>query len=459
MIITRFAPSPTGFLHIGSARTALFNYLFSKHHGGKFLLRIEDTDKARSTEAAKQAILDSLKWLDLEWDGEVVYQSKRSARHAEAVLELLNSGKAYYCFSSQEEIDIERQRAISANQSFLFQSPWRDAEASSYPQDRKPAVRLKAPREGATIVQDLVQGAVRVENSHLDDMVLLRSDGTPTYMLAVVVDDHDMGITHVIRGDDHLTNTPRQIILYQAFGWNIPTFAHIPLIHGPDGAKLSKRHGAVGVEWYKDAGYLPEAMSNYLLRLGWSHGNDEIISRQEALEWFDMNHVGKAPSRLDFDKMRNLNGHYIKNSDDAILADYVISALGADVQAAGYIKQGMTSLKVRAHLMTELVESAKIYLFDRELAASDDAKEIINSVDKTLLQDIISLVKGLDVLDHDKIQEVFKTFAASKDLKIGEVMRPVRALLTGSTASPSVFEIIAIIGKEHTVKRLKTHAI
>lgn len=454
MIVTRFAPSPTGFLHIGSARTALFCYLFAKRMGGKFLLRIEDTDKARSTQEAKQAILDSLTWLNLPWDGDVVYQSGRATRHVEVAQELLNSGGAYYCFSTQEEIDLERQKAISESRSFLFRSPWRDAAPSTYPQDRKPVVRLRAPFDGVTVVHDLVQGEVRVENSHLDDMVLLRGDGTPTYMLAVVVDDHDMGITHIIRGDDHLTNTPRQIILYKALGWEIPAFAHIPLIHGPDGAKLSKRHGAVGVEWYRDNGYLPEAMSNYLLRLGWAHGDDEIISRDDAIKWFDIADVGKSPSRLDFDKMKNLNAHYIKNKGEGELTDLVALVLGANEEEKLFIKEGMGSLKVRAQLMTELVEHSKIYIVSKNPEVSEEARAVIEACDKGLINEIVALVRGLDAMDHDSVQGAFKDFAVVKGVKIGEIMKPVRALLTGSLASPSLFEIIAIIGKEHAIKRL-----
>lgn len=455
MIVTRFAPSPTGFLHIGSARTALFNYLFARAHGGKFLLRIEDTDKTRSTLEAKEAILSSMKWLELNWDGEAVYQSSREQRHREVALTLLDKDKAYYCFSSQEEIEAARNEAIAKNEPFIFKSPWREADPSTYPEDRAAVIRLKVPRDGETITHDLVQGDVKVENQHIDDIILLRSDGTPTYMLAVVVDDHDMGVTHIIRGDDHLTNTPKQILLYQAFGWDIPIFAHIPLIHGPDGAKLSKRHGAVGVEWYKDAGYLPEAMCNYLLRLGWSHGNDEIISRNEALEWFDLEHIGKSPSRLDFQKMNNLNSHYIKMADSNYLSNIAIKALQADEESAEYIRRGMDNLKTRANLIPELIAIAKIYLVNQEIEISEEARAIINNTDKTLLTEIIALISELDKLEHDIIQIKFKEFANYKGMKIGEIMKPIRALLTGSTASPSLFEIIAIIGKENSIKRLK----
>lgn len=455
MIVTRFAPSPTGFLHIGGARTALFNYLFAKHHNGKFLLRVEDTDQTRSTEEAKNAIISSMEWLGLQWDQEIVYQSARAQRHKEAAQDLIEKNMAYYCFSTQEEIEIARNQAIASGTSFIFQSPWRDADPSTYPQDQKPVIRLKVPKTGQTITHDLVQGDVKVENAHIDDIIILRSDQTPTYMLAVVVDDHDMGITHIIRGDDHLTNTPKQILLYQAFGWDVPQFAHIPLIHGPDGAKLSKRHGAVGVEWYKDAGYLPEAMCNYLLRLGWSHGNDEIISQKEAIEWFNVDHIGKSPSRLDFQKMNNINGHYIKAADNEYLSNIIINELKADPESSKYIKQGINSLKTRANVLNELVSLGKIYLVNQAIEISAEAQEIINTTDNAFIDEITQLISALEDLDHDNIQAQFKEFANIKGMKIGEVMKPIRALLTGSTASPSLFEIIAIIGKEHSIRRLQ----
>ena len=337
-IITRFAPSPTGFLHIGGARTALFNYLFAKHHGGKFLLRIEDTDRVRSTDAATEAILDGLKWLGIDWDDDPIYQFARSDIHAAAAKKLVEAGKAYYCFLTQEELEEEREEAIHEGRHYIVKSKWRDADLSTHPQDKKSVIRLKAPLTGETVIRDLVQGDVVVANDHLDDMILLRSNGTPTYMLAVVVDDHDMGVTHIIRGDDHLTNAARQIILYEAFGWEIPKMAHIPLIHGPDGAKLSKRHGAVGVDWYRDEGYLPEAMCNYLMRLGWSHGNDEIISREQAIEWFDIKSIGKSPSRLDWDKMRNVNMHYIKEADNDRLLDFVLKDLSKEMDVSDISK-------------------------------------------------------------------------------------------------------------------------
>ncbi len=455
MIITRFAPSPTGFLHIGGARTALFNYLFAKYNNGKFLLRIEDTDKVRSTKEAKDAILSSLKWLDLKWDDEVYYQSEKESRHREIAHKLVEMGKAYYCFSSQEEINKARDQSIASNLSFIFKSPWRDAPSSTYPKDISPAIRLKVPHNEVTIVKDLVQGEVKTDNIHIDDIILLRKDGTPTYMLAAVVDDHDMNVTHIIRGDDHLTNTPKQILIYKALGWEIPYFAHIPLIHGPDGAKLSKRHGAVGVEWYKDSGYLPEAICNYLLRLGWSHGNDEIISREDAIKWFDVSHIGKSPSRLDFNKMRSVNSHYIKIKDDDSLSNIIIDDLECDEESVAYIRAAISSLKTRAEVISDLTNLAKIYIVNKELEISDDAMEIIKSIDRSFINEIIDLINNLSNMDHSLIADQFKNFAKDKMMKIADVMKPVRAMITGQVSSPSVFEIISIIGKKHSIERLK----
>jgi len=453
-IITRFAPSPTGFLHIGSARTALFNYLFARHNNGKFMLRIEDTDRARSTKEALDALLLGLNWLGLEWDGEVIYQFARNNIHAEAAKTLIEKGAAYYCFMSQEEIEKARSAAVAAGKSFIVKSPWRDADPSSYPHDRKPVIRLKAPNTGETITKDLVQGDVIVANEHLDDMILLRSDGTPTYMLAVVVDDHDMGVTHIIRGDDHLTNAARQILLYQAFGWDIPQMAHIPLIHGADGAKLSKRHGALGVEWYESAGYLPEAMCNYLLRLGWSHGNDEIISREDAIKWFDIEHIGKGPSRLDFDKMRHINTHYIKEMPNLILLEKILKLL-PDISEISKIaiSKALDSLKPRATLINEIAEMAKIYIIENEITISSEAQDIIQESDSHLIKEAIIVIENSDNLEN--INETLKALAEAHGLKIGELMKPLRALITGMTNSPSVFEIINIIGKETSIKRLK----
>ena len=454
-IITRFAPSPTGFLHIGSARTALFNYLFAKHNGGKFLLRIEDTDRARSTQEATDALLSGLKWLGLDWDDEPIYQFARSEIHAKAAQDLVEKNGAYYCYMSQEEVDMQRNAATQAARSFIVRSPWRDADPTTYPKDKKPVIRLKAPRTGETVTKDLVQGDVVVANDHLDDMILLRSDGTPTYMLAVVVDDHEMGVTHIIRGDDHLTNAARQILLYQAFGWTVPQMAHIPLIHGPDGAKLSKRHGAVGVEWYETEGYLPEAMCNYLLRLGWSHGNDEIISRSDAIKWFDVAHIGKSPSRLDFDKMKHINAHYVREMPNEDLLRVVLKLLPDDLSSSSKnaISKALDSLKPRCHLINEIAAMAKIYIIEGDITISKEAQDVIDNSDKALINEAIKAIEDSDNLEN--ISDALKLVAEKHGLKIGELMKPLRALITGMNNSPGVFEIINIIGKEASVKRLR----
>jgi glutamyl-tRNA synthetase len=453
-VITRFAPSPTGFLHIGGARAALFNYLFTKHHGGKFLLRIEDTDKERSTEEAIEAILSSMKWIGLDWDEEPVYQSKRAYIHKARALELLESGKAYKCFMGRDEIDKARDEARQNKTSFIINSPWRDADSSTYPKDIQPVIRLKAPREGETVINDLVQGEVKVANDHLDDMILLRSDGSPTYMMAVVVDDHDMGITHIIRGDDHLTNSARQKILYEAFGWEVPEMAHIPLIHGPDGAKLSKRHGALGVEAYRDMGYLPEALQNYLLRLGWSHGDDEIISQEDGIKWFGLDAVSKGPARIDFDKMNHVNGHYIKEKSNDELLKMVLKDIGeVSSQSKDAIHKAMDSIKTRSSLIPEITELAKIYILEEVPIRSESAKEIIKESDKSVIGDVIEIIDSMD--DLGNISEELKAYASSKSIKLGALMKPIRAIITGRENSPSVFEIIQIIGKEASLQRLK----
>ncbi|XVN44013.1 MAG: glutamate--tRNA ligase [Rickettsia hoogstraalii] len=458
-VITRFAPSPTGFLHIGSARTALFNYLFARHHNGKFLLRIEDTDKERSTNEAVEAIFLGLKWLGLDWDGEVIFQSERNNLYKEAALRLLQEGKAYYCFTSQEEIERQRQKALENKQHFIFNSEWRDKDSSTYPTDIKPVIRLKVPREGSITIHDTLQGDVVIENSHIDDMVLLRSDGTATYMLAVVVDDHDMGITHIIRGDDHLTNAARQIAIYHAFGYEVPSMTHIPLIHGADGAKLSKRHGALGVEAYEDMGYLPESLCNYLLRLGWSHGDDEIISMTQAIEWFNLDSLGKSPSKLDFAKMNSLNAHYLRMLDNDSLTSQTVEILKQNYKISekevSYIKQAMPSLLVRSETLLDLARLAQIYLVDSPIIYNQDAKEIIENCDTDLIKQVIEGLSKLEQFDKESVQNKFKEIATHNGLKLNDIMKPVRALITGMTASPSVFEIAEILGKDTVLKRLK----
>lgn len=454
-VITRFAPSPTGYLHIGSARTALFNYLFAKHNKGKFLLRIEDTDKQRSAKEATRAILSSLKWLGIDYDGEEVYQSQRENRHQEIADELVKNGKAYYCFSSQEEIAALRQKALENKEHFIFHSPWRDKTSEHYPKDIKPVVRIKAPREGNTIVRDKLQGDVVVMNSHLDDMVLLRSDRTPTYMLAVVVDDHDMGVTHIIRGDDHLNNASRQQLIYQAMGWHIPVMVHIPLIHGPDGAKLSKRHGALGVESYQEMGYLPEALNNYLLRLGWSHGDSEIISTSQAIEWFTIEGLGKSPARLDFAKMKHLNAHYLRKCDNMELAEIIYNALPKlSDKSKNNIYLALDSIKPRVELMTELSDVAKIYIIDDEIKIEEGAAQIIKDADAILVSKVAELIEKIEEFSKDNIQAELTALASSMEMKLGELMKIVRAFITGRVNSPSVFEVIEIIGKEQSLKRL-----
>ena len=451
-VVTRFAPSPTGFLHIGGARTALFNWLFARHHGGKFLLRIEDTDKARSTTEAIDAILDGMRWLGLDWDGHEYYQSQFWARHAEVAHRLLERGHAYRCYMTQEELAAQREKAQAERRPFRIHSPWRD---DSCDQGDKPfVIRLKAPREGETVIEDQVQGRVAVQNVELDDFVLLRSDGTPTYMLAVVVDDHDMGVTHVIRGDDHLNNAFRQLEIIRAMGWPEPTYAHVPLIHGPDGAKLSKRHGALGVDAYRDElGLLPEAVSNYLLRLGWGHGDDEIISREQAVEWFDLAHVGKSPSRFDFKKLENLNGHYIREADDARLAELVAPKIGLDAAQKALLLKAMPELKARAHDLNQLAEGATFLFASRPLQVEEGAAALLTPESRALL------AKAREALDkaewnHDALEQSVREVAEAEGVKLGKLAQPLRAALTGRTTSPGIFDVLALLGKSESLARI-----
>ncbi len=457
-VITRFAPSPTGYLHIGGARTALFNYLFAKHHGGQFLLRIEDTDRARSTQAAVDAILDSMKWLGLDWDGETVFQFARAERHAAVARQLLAEGKAYYCYCSLQELEEMRELAKANNLPPRYNGFWRDRDPSEAPAGIDPVIRFKAPQEGETVIEDLVQGTVRIQNSQLDDMVLLRADGTPTYMLSVVVDDHDMNITHVIRGDDHLTNAFRQYHLYQACQWAIPHFAHVPLIHGSDGAKLSKRHGALGTENYRDLGFLPEALCNYLLRLGWSHGDDEIISREQAIKWFDTDAIGRSPARFDMAKLTNLNAHYIREAENARLMTLcqplIEEKVGHKLSVTEFdrITVGMTGLKQRAKTTMELADNALIYV---RLASPDEkAQKFINEPAKILVKEVMQDLDRLDSFtEHDLDAHIRKT-AERLEEKLGNIAQPLRVALTGSTVSPSVFEVMAVLGKHESLQRL-----
>jgi len=455
-VVTRFAPSPTGFLHIGGARTALFNWLYARHHGGVFRLRIEDTDRQRSTTEAIEAIIDGLKWLGLNWDDETVFQFARAPRHAEVAREMLANGKAYYCYCTPEELEQMREAARAAGKPMRYDGRWRDRDPKDAPAGVKAVIRLKAPTSGETVVQDKVQGEVRVANEQLDDMVLLRSDGTPTYMHSVVVDDHDMGITDVIRGDDHLTNTFRQLQIYQAMGWAPPRFAHIPLIHGPDGAKLSKRHGALGVEAYRDMGYLPEALRNYLLRLGWGHGDDEIISTEQAIQWFDLDAVGRGPSRFDFAKLDNLNGHYIRQTDDARLAREVAMRLGVagDTAIEQRLAAGMAGLKARAKTLRELADNARFYAGKRPVAFDDKARALLTPDASKVLKDLRGVLAAAPAWISADLEGQARAFAEAKAIKLGQVAQPLRAALTGSTTSPPIFEVMQVLGREETLGRI-----
>ena len=452
-VVTRFAPSPTGFLHIGGARTALFNWLFAKHHGGKFLLRIEDTDKARSTTEAIDAILDGMRWLGLDWDGHEYYQSQFWARHAEVAHRLLERGHAYRCYMTQPELAAQREEAQRERRPFRINSPWRDL--SDEQGDKPFVIRLKAPREGETVIDDRVQGRVTVQNAELDDFVLLRSDGTPTYMLAVVVDDHDMGVTHVIRGDDHLNNAFRQLAIIRAMGWPEPVYAHVPLIHGPDGAKLSKRHGALGVDAYRDElGLLPEAVSNYLLRLGWGHGDDEIISREQATEWFDLDHVGKSPSRFDFKKLENLNGHYIREADDQRLADLIAPKLGVSDEQKALLVKAMPELKPRANTLLQLADGARFLFASRPLDLDDAAGSLLTPEARELLHRTNDKLGALANWDGPSLEAAIREVAEERGVKLGKLAQPLRAALTGRTTSPGIFDVLALLGRDESLARI-----
>lgn len=460
MVVTRFAPSPTGFLHIGGARTALFSWLYARHHGGRALLRIEDTDRARSTEAAVSAILDGLEWLGLDWDEPPVFQSTRARRHAEAVDALLSTGGAYRCYCSPEELAEMREAARRKGSAALYDGRWRDRDPSEAPAGVAPVIRLKAPRSGETVIDDAVQGRVTVANDQLDDLVLLRSDGSPTYMLSVVVDDHDMAITHVIRGDDHLTNAFRQTQIYRAFGWELPVFAHIPLIHGPDGAKLSKRHGALGIEAYRDMGYLPETLRNYLLRLGWSHGDDEIVSTEQAVAWFDLPAVGRSPSRMDFARLENLNAHYLREADDERLAGLVAprleALLGRPLAAPdrALLVRALPGLKPRAHTLVELAEIAAFYLREPPLPMTEKAARLLDSEALGRLTRVDADLAAVGSWDEAGLEAAVRGRAEAEGVKLGQIAQPLRAALTGSTASPGLFEVMAVLGREATRARI-----
>ena len=452
-VVTRFAPSPTGYLHIGGARTALFNWLYARHHGGKFLLRIEDTDKARSTKEAIDAIIDGMRWLELDWDGHEYYQSQFWSRHAEIAHRLLERGAAYRCYMTQEELAAQREEAKAERKPFRINSPWRDV---TEPQGENSfVIRLKAPREGETVIEDQVQGRVTVQNVELDDFILLRSDGTPTYMLAVVVDDHDMGVTHVIRGDDHLNNAFRQLAIIRAMGWPEPTYAHVPLIHGPDGAKLSKRHGAMGVDAYRDElGLLPEAVNNYLLRLGWGHGDDEIISRSQAIDWFDLPQVGKSPSRFDFKKLENLNGHYIREADDERLAELVGPRLGLSDNQRALLLKAMPELKARAHTLNELAEGARFLFVQRPIENDAAAADLLTTEARSILALAHAKLVALANWDAQVLEAAIREVAEGTGVKLGKLAQPLRAALTGRTTSPGIFDVLVLLGRDESLARI-----
>ena len=452
-VVTRFAPSPTGYLHIGGARTALFNWLYARHHGGKFLLRIEDTDRARSTSEAVDAILDGMTWLGLDWDGHEYYQSQFWARHAEIAHRLLERGAAYRCYMTQEELAEQREKAKSERKPFRINSPWRDVVEDQV--DKSYVIRLKAPRAGETVIDDEVQGRVTVQNSEIDDFILLRSDGTPTYMLAVVVDDHDMGVTHVIRGDDHLNNAFRQLAIIRAMGWPEPTYAHVPLIHGPDGAKLSKRHGAMGVDAYRDElGLLPEAVDNYLLRLGWGHGDDEIISREQAIEWFDLPQVGKSPSRFDFKKLENLNGHYIREASDERLVDLIAPKMDLSDEQKRVLAKAMPELKARAHTLGQLADGARFLFSRRPLEIDEAAVPLLTPEARGMLRCAFGKLSALAEWEAGALEAAIREVAEGSGVKLGKLAQPLRAALTGRTTSPGIFEVLALLGRDESLARI-----
>lgn len=459
-VITRFPPSPTGFMHIGNARTALFNWLYARRHGGQFVVRIEDTDRKRHSEEAVQAIIDGLKWLELDHDGDITSQFANQARHVEVANQLLAEGKAYKCYCSPEELDEMRTKARAEGRQAFYDRRWRDKTDAEAPEGIDPVIRIKAPLEGKTIIKDHVQGEVKVSNEQLDDFIILRSDGSPTYMLSVVVDDHDMDVTHVLRGDDHLNNTFRQKIIYDAMGWDVPEFGHLPLIHGPDGGKFSKRHGAQSVEEYRDMGYLPEAMRNYLLRLGWSHGNDEIISTQQAVEWFNLENIGKSPANFDFAKLESLNSHYIEHCDNDRLMVFArpFYKTRHDIEpnetAQKRIIKGIDELKSRAKTLLQFVDESVFYAKELPFNFDEKATNTLNDA-KTVLKALHDGFVALQQFDADNIKQTCKTVADEHaNGKMGKVGMPLRAAITGTTVSPSIFDACAILGREETLARL-----
>ena len=454
-IVTRFAPSPTGYLHIGGARTALFNWLFARRHGGQFLLRIEDTDRARSTEAATQAIFEGLTWLGLDWDGEPVSQAANAPRHAEVARQMLATDHAYKCFATQAEIEAFRETARAEGRSTLYRSPWRDADPTTYP-DAPYVIRLKAPLEGTTTTNDVVQGAVVVRNDQLDDMILLRSDGTPTYMLAVVVDDHDMGVTHVIRGDDHLNNAARQAQIYAAMGWSEPVWAHIPLIHGADGKKLSKRHGALGIEEYAELGFPASAMRNYLARLGWSHGDEEFFDDAQARTWFDLDGIGRAPARLDLKKLENLSSQHLSAMDDEAVAAAALdwnARVGNPPIDHAALASAVPLVKTASRTLPQVIERARFALVSRPVTLDEKATRTLDAEARRLLAGLTPHLQSA-TWNRDGLEQVAKEFAQSMDLGLGRIAAPLRAALAGRTATPSVFDMMTVLGPDETLARI-----
>jgi glutamyl-tRNA synthetase len=465
-VITRFPPSPTGYLHIGSARTALFNWLYAKHTGGKMLLRIEDTDRERSTEAAVAAIIEGLEWLELAWDGDIVFQTTRAGRHREVAERLLAEGKAYLCFTTPEELEEMREKARAEGRPPRYDGRWRDRDPSTAPPGVRPVIRIKSPLDGETVIPDRVQGTVAFPNKDLDDFVLLRSDGTPTYMLSVVVDDHDMGVTHIIRGNDHFTNAARQKVIYDAAGWDVPVMAHIPLIHGSDGAKLSKRHGAVGIDAYRAEGYLPVAMRNYLVHLGWAHGDDEIMSTEQMIEWFDLDGIGRSPSRFDMAQLVNTNAHYMRTADPDWLLKRFLDTLPYLPEGPGFMEKlnparieqlrlAMPGLQERAKTLNELIEGAAFIFAERPLTPDAAASKILDDKGKAILSGFIGELEKVEPWSKAGTEAALRSYAEGRGLKLGGVAQPLRAALTGRTTSPGIFEVLEVLGRQESLARIR----
>ena len=459
-VVTRFAPSPTGFLHLGGARTALFNWLFAKRYGGKFLLRIEDTDRVRSTDDAITQILNGLKWLGIEWDGDPILQHSRANRHREVVSFLMDSGRAYKCYCTASELEEMREKARKQGNPVRYDGTWRDKDPQDAPPGISPVVRFKALIEGETIIDDGVQGKISISNKQVDDMVLLRADGSPTYMLSVVVDDHDMGITDAIRGDDHLTNTARQTQLFKALAWETPKFSHIPLIHGSDGSKLSKRHGSVELGFYEKMGILPEAMCNYLLRLGWSHGDDELISQEQAIKWFSLDGIGKSPSRFDLDKLINMNGHYIRSSDHSKILDecYRLLCLKWGKEAVDENKDKFIYLRSeliqKSNTIIQIIESIDFIFEKTPISYDDKALKILTNEAKILLNKIANEFLECKDWSEEHIEEIVRSFVKKENIKLGNIAQPIRSALTGTNTSPGIFSIIFVLGRSEVIKRI-----